>query len=319
MWNELPRTHKNHTSLQICPPTNTSATGLQNASEIHALSDSIIQELVVPEASFKMPDIQTICILKLVYMYKLNWEADFIACILCCIPIDRLSAAACSRWGHIHQQGSACAIPIYIHWGRGWAWNLGTTVCALIGSWACPPEVTGSPRLTTSTNTHRHPQSENSIHAHMQSLTTFDAADPTIVNSTSPFEPTTLLNSSPQPSSSLHGHICTRTHSPLRTPCQALRRLADALHDLVLACVIVANVELTVADSEHTVVLPIYGKRLPFDWGSVKWWSNDTTTITILGNYFPATYFYLSVTDWFSFLFLSLSNQRLDHVLSYRR
>ena len=30
-------------------------------------------------------------------------------------------------------------------------------------------------------------------------------------------------------------------------------------------CVIVANVELTVADSEHTVVLPIYGKRPPFD------------------------------------------------------
>ena len=29
--------------------------------------------------------------------------------------------------------------------------------------------------------------------------------------------------------------------------------------------VIVVNVELTVADSEHTVVLPIYGKRPPFD------------------------------------------------------
>ena len=28
--------------------------------------------------------------------------------------------------------------------------------------------------------------------------------------------------------------------------------------------VIVVNVELTVADSEHTVVLPIYGKRPPF-------------------------------------------------------
>ena len=45
----------------------------------HGLLDSIVQEPVAPQASFKMPDIQTICILEPVYTRNLDRKADFVA------------------------------------------------------------------------------------------------------------------------------------------------------------------------------------------------------------------------------------------------
>ena len=95
--NKLPRTHENRTSLQIRPPVNTSATGLQSASERHALSDSsIVQELVTPQVPLRCR-ISKLCVLELVYTSKLDREADFVPCIMCCIPVDRLSAVSSRR------------------------------------------------------------------------------------------------------------------------------------------------------------------------------------------------------------------------------
>ena len=52
----------------------------------HGLLDSIVQEPVAPQVSFKMPDIQTICILEPVYTRKLDREADFVA-HTCAVPL----------------------------------------------------------------------------------------------------------------------------------------------------------------------------------------------------------------------------------------
>ena len=96
-----------------------SATGSQDASETHALSGSIVQELVAPQVSFKTLDIQTIGILQSVYARKLDREADFVACILGSILVDGLGAAARSRRGRVRRRGSACAVFVYIHGRRG--------------------------------------------------------------------------------------------------------------------------------------------------------------------------------------------------------
>ena len=139
-----------------------------------------------------------ICILEAVYTV-LDRESDFVACILCSISVYRLAAAACSR--RICRQGAP--VP-FLSTSTGTEGGPETwDDCLRINRpLSMPPgdgfEGAGSPLARTHTGT---PYQKGCIHAHTQSLTPFDPADPTIVNAASPFEPTptTLLNLSAEP------------------------------------------------------------------------------------------------------------------------
>ena len=142
-----------------------SETSLQSTSERHTLSDSsIVQELVTPQVPWRC-QISKLCVLELVYTCKLDWGVDFVACILCCIIIDRLGATACSRWGHICWWGSPELFSSTSIGAKGRPVTWDDCLCinrplSMLPRDGFEEQVVHSPHLSTCTNIHGHSWSE---------------------------------------------------------------------------------------------------------------------------------------------------------------